>query len=394
MQVAAHGSFAYALSHSRPHRGRLTPLPSVGFGTQTTKYLQEQAWLKERQLQICNQVYYDNGEEQITGLDVLKAIKKAGYKKQLNPLILLNPVSWLFKLAYAWQGDGFSQRVIFTQIMKNLPLRYEHRSSDEQQSLEYSILNALKNLTLVDMAAYLRTDGDFFYEGWRPLAHGNQILRNGTQILQKPKADSPESTTQDLAPKLKRSLDELLGQKHQRSEQLAQKLARIQSQKEELAQLQASKPEENGISVFDNALRTQLIEQKQEMIEVLSQQYSVTEALTRKQDEETNQVILKLHRALHQITINTEISETLIQTHQLQEKAEINETLALQLAQIQVAYDAIKQALQTQDPGQFIALMQKVQALYKKLEGQTQPESDLLKQMQQEIQPEVENSHS
>ena len=384
MPVVKQGSFASTLPLSRPQGGRLIQPPSVGFGNQTAKYSEGQARLKEQQLEVCNRVYYENGDERITGLDILKAIKKAGYNQQLNPLILLNPLSWLFKLVYALQGNGLSQRVLFNQIIKNLPLRYEHRSCEEQESLENNVVTALDSLVRNGMVAYVLFDPYFFDEGWRPLAHGNELLRKSPKLIQENLSDPQEPMSQELAPKLKKSMEDLIRQKHTRGEQLAQKRSRIEAQKAELEKLQTPDPQECPRSIFDQALHTQLIEQKQEMIAVLSQQYNVTEALIQKQDEEANQVILKLHRALHQIAVNTEIAETLTQTHQLQEKAEMDKTLAMQLAQVQVAYNAVCQALETEDPGKFISLMQKVQRLYQKLEENGESSQDLLQQLQQD----------
>ena len=388
------GHSASVFIPSEPPGGRLTQRATVGFcGAKTKDYEEEQARLTEMRQRACDQVYYESGDERVTGLDILKALKKAGYKRQLNPLILFNPISWFFKIVYASMGDGFSQRVLFHHIVNNLSLRYQNRSRREQSYLESGVKQALTSFRTAEMVDCL-PGNDFLAEGWRPLEPGNKLLRKSPKLIQENLSDTQEPTSKELAPKLKKSLDDLIRQKHTRGEQLAQKRSRIEAQKAELEKLQTPDPQECPRSIFDQALHTQLIEQKQEMIAVLSQQYNVTEALIQKQDEEANQVILKLHRALHQIAVNTEIAETLTQTHQLQEKAEMDKTLAMQLAQVQVAYNAVCQALETEDPGKFISLMQKVQRLYQKLEENGEASQDLLQQLQQENAQRTTETHS
>lgn len=57
-------------------------------GKETQEFLKEQDHLKKCREEYCARPYYQEDGENITGLDVLRALKKAGYKRLLNPVYL------------------------------------------------------------------------------------------------------------------------------------------------------------------------------------------------------------------------------------------------------------------------------------------------------------------
>ncbi len=365
------------------------PRPSIHTlyfsGKETQEFLKEQAFQKECREKCFAKSYYQEDGVSITGEDVLRALKKAGYKRLLNPVYLLNPFSWLAKTSYALKQDGYSQRVPFHMIVQNLPIANKKRTEKQQRILNENIGDALYELMRTGAIEYYSKRTSFLeVETWRPLRAGNQLLRKGVQ-------KSPNASGQNLQENLEGALQRLEKEKKQRKTALQHQFDRVAAEENKLTTLSAAleelqkKPVSDLTSdmLFERTLKAQEVAQKKELLEALRQHNLVTQALLDKQNEETNQVLLKIRQALHQITLTTVRTETLTQTHQLKEKAELEKVLATQLADAQVAYETIRQALEAENPGQFIALMQKVRKLYQKLEAESATTSPAAKAMGQ-----------
>jgi hypothetical protein len=155
--------------------------PSVAFGDgETEAYRAEKATREKWQQQVCNTIYYEDAENKVSGLDVLRAIKEAGYQRLYNPFVLLDLHSWGEKAIFSNAGDGYSQYVTQKHVFKKLLKEMKIHRPQVEEALRCAVTLALRDLEqekLIQSAPFECHFLDSWRDRWRPLAAANQMLK-------------------------------------------------------------------------------------------------------------------------------------------------------------------------------------------------------------------------
>lgn len=204
-----------------PERGQRLSA-GIGFGAaETEAYRAEKAAWEKRQRQVCSTIYYEDDDNKVSGLDVLRALKAAGYQRLYNPFVLLDLHSWGEKTIFSTEGDGYSQYVTQKHVLKKLLKQMKNPTYQLKSFLDCAVTLALRDLErqkLITSAPFDHHFLDNWHQRLRPLAAANQILKSDT-----PLQSQPFPFLWQVIPQLKQTLGKLEIRRRRLENELAEK---------------------------------------------------------------------------------------------------------------------------------------------------------------------------
>lgn len=368
---------------TRPLSGPLTPgvrpfalmrpadrLPSVTFAASAKPNKIDETFIQESRTAL-EKVFYTNKEEQITGKDLMEALKK------FKPFRLLNPVNFLcmglfpiFTLRLR-AGYDFAMGLQTKGVLKHLPLTYSVRTEEEHHCLSNAVYYELSRL---HDQGYLDRNGNYDY--WLN-AKGHLALQLSQQKKcgnSAPAASvSPEESLKTQKQQLEQQKEKISARQTEMANNCTAIRTRLKAETQALSQMNGMlKAMESGSSYSftskeERELRCQDrrddIKNQQALITALNRQLTVAEELHLQFLQESTQAIAKVKAGLTQLEITRLDGETLQMTGQLKEKQAMDEQLALQLAEVQVASATLQKALEAENPEAYVALLRQVRQL-------------------------------
>lgn len=351
--------------------------PSVQ--TEEKAALENHARLRVRDEQFLSKVVYNSDGEYITGLDVLKAVKKAGYKVLLNPFISLNPIKWGQMVIAAAVGDGYSQWVSLRAIRNNLSLNHTRRGNSEAYALEQALKHCLEEAFELQLLTY---DSGIMpphiVPVWRPMKDMHTLL-SGKKSTATREAMEKDIDSRKLKSNFEEQIQQLEFRRNKLKDESGAHMSRYQNEERQLqslaneeAQLQErlirlefstdphSETQKDGLRDQLKLLATR-IDNKQELVAALKLQVEVATALSKKLKDDTGIAIATIEKTLNRLEITRINAETLKMSGQLKEKAQADLKLAEQLEEANLAYFTIKSALDAENPQVFIEMIRQLE---------------------------------
>lgn len=385
-----------------------TPLSFSGASV-SPEYVKADTVFREKAMALLKKVFYQNDQEVFTGADLFRAIKKAGYKSLINPFVMANPIKWVQMTIAACNGDGYSQWVTPKSLVRNLPLRYNVRTPQEERNLLSCIKETLEEFGEVGMVDYRKDDQPVhvFLHVSRPTHKGKlayRLLQAEQSGKAKPDKKNAEAmaATNGTADKLKKDFETQIEKVKQKQQQLDKDSADIRAR---IAQeVSAQKALETDLNAMTKApermsfmdlskqptaeeleekklmLRAD-IKNKGKLIKALELQLQVAEELRIKCRSEAHQAILLIKEALADLEITRVQSETLRLSGKLKEKEAMDAELLTRIESVKEAYTAVESALKAENIEGYLDLIRQVRALesWTKTEPPAAQSSDTLK---------------
>lgn len=354
---------------SKVYQAAITHPNTVVRFTSTEDFKPNDTFIQSSKAFFKKVIYRDQGER-ITGEDLFNALKEAE-KNTVKPATsgFFSPLFRLIKALSGGRNPKQNDKIqAFTteeDVIKNLPLRYNARTERQNTEIRWNVQSALDEMKELGMVEYI-------YENYEKYYFLNRSGKEAYRLFRPQGATGVETDILGIKDRLESQMQAIKQKEDHFEQECIAIQGEIDSETQKLEALQTNLSGSNASSPLQNPLVLQADLKHQEVIiKALKMKLKVAQELREQYRTDAIQAVLTVKTGLNSLALMTIRAETLQLSGQLKEKKEMDEQLAIQLAEVQVAANALQSALDTENPEAFVELLRQVRQL-----ESTQTEAD------------------